>query len=212
MRERLEPGGLERPGMHDQQVVSRFGELRDDRSTDEPCPAQDDGSHERTLRMPGLAIMASTRHTRHIKAPRARVYDALLDPAAVARWRVPSGMTSEVHEFDAREGGALRVSLTYDAPDRSGKTVGRTDTYGGRFVRLVRNELVVEADEFETADPAIGGEMTITISLSDADGGGTELTAIHDGLPSGVSPADNEVGWNEALARLAALVESEPTV
>jgi uncharacterized protein YndB with AHSA1/START domain len=141
-----------------------------------------------------------------IHAPRERVYDALIDPASIARWRVPSGMTSEVHEFDAREGGAVRVSLTYDAPDRAGKTVGRTDTYRGRFVRLVPNELVVEVDEFETHDPALGGEMKITIGLSDSDGG-TELVATHEGLPEGVSPADNETGWREALARLAALVE-----
>lgn len=116
-------------------------------------------------------------------------------------------MTSEVHEFEAREGGAVRISLTYDAPDRAGKTSGRTDTYRGRFVRLVPNELVVEADEFESDDPAMRGEMMTTITLSDADGG-TELVAVHNRLPEGISPADNELGWREALARLAELVES----
>jgi uncharacterized protein YndB with AHSA1/START domain len=151
--------------------------------------------------------VTSTQIRRLIRAPRARVYDALLDPAAVARWRVPAGMTSHVHEFDAREGGALRISLTYDSHERTGKTLNRTDTYHGRFAKLVPNELVVETDEFETADPALRGEMTITISLSDANGG-TELVAVHDGLPRGVSPADNEVGWHEALTRLAAHVES----
>jgi len=54
-----------------------------------------------------------------------------------------------------------------------------SDTYRGRFVRLVANELVVETDEFETDDPALRGEMTIAISLSDA-GGGTEIVGIHD--------------------------------
>ena len=151
--------------------------------------------------------MAATRVTRLIRAPRDRVYDALLDPAAIARWKVPSDMTCEVHELDAREGGALRVSLTYDAPDRAGKTGGRTDTYRGRFVRLVPGELVVEADEFESGDPAMRGEMTSTISLRDAEGG-TELVAVHEGLPPGVAPADNEAGWTEALARLASLVEA----
>jgi uncharacterized protein YndB with AHSA1/START domain len=150
--------------------------------------------------------LPSLRMTKFISAPRERVYDALLDPEAVVRWKVPAGMTSQVHEFNASEGGAIRISLTYDAPDRTGKTQGRTDTYRGRFVRLVPNELVVEADEFETDDPALRGEMMITISLSDADGG-TELVATHDGLPDSVSPADNEVGWRESLARLAALVE-----
>ena len=150
--------------------------------------------------------MTSTRISRVINAPRARVYDALIDPVAVARWRFPADMTCQVHEFDAREGGVLRISLTYDAPQRSGKTAGRTDTYNGRFIRLVRDELVVEADEFETDDPALRGEMTITITLSDADGA-TELVALHERLPRGLSPSDNEIGWNEALTRLAALVE-----
>jgi uncharacterized protein YndB with AHSA1/START domain len=118
-------------------------------------------------------------------------------------------MTCQVHAFDAREGGAVRVSLTYDVPDRAGKTEGRTDTYRGRFVTLVPNELVVEVDEFETDDPTLRGEMTMTIRLADAKGG-TELIAVHEGLPEGLAPADNEAGWVEALARLAALVESSP--
>ena len=154
-----------------------------------------------------MQVMGSTRIRRLIHAPRARVYAALIDPEAVARWRFPAGMTCEVHEFDAREGGSLRVSLTYEAPDRAGKTEGRTDTYRGRFVRLKQDELVVEADEFETDDPAFDGEMVSTITLSDAEGG-TELVAVHEGLPDGVSVADNAAGWNEALARLAALVEA----
>ena len=150
--------------------------------------------------------MASTLISKIITAPRQRVYEALLDPTAVARWRFPAGMTCDVHEFEARVGGKLRISLTYEAPGRAGKTRGRTDTYRGRFVTLVPDELVVEADEFETDDPAMRGEMMITIRLSDAPGG-TELVAVHDGLPEAVSPADNELGWQEALTRLAALVE-----
>jgi hypothetical protein len=66
---------------------------------------------------------------------------------------------------------------------------------------------VVEVDEFETDDPALRGEMTATIRLADADGG-TELVAVHDGVPDAVRPEDNELGWQESLARLAALVES----
>jgi uncharacterized protein YndB with AHSA1/START domain len=71
----------------------------------------------------------STRVTRHINAGRAAVYGALLNPQAVARWRVPEGMTCEVHQFDGREGGAFRISLSYESPDGIGKSSGRTDTY-----------------------------------------------------------------------------------
>ncbi|MGH3728622.1 MAG: SRPBCC family protein [Micromonosporaceae bacterium] len=151
--------------------------------------------------------MATTRVSRRIKAPRASVYHALIDAEAVARWKVPTAMTCQVHEFEGHEGGRFRISLTYDAPDGVGKTTAHTDTYHGRFVKLVPDELVVEVDEFETDDPALRGEMTITISLADADGG-TELVAVHDGLPSGVPPEANEAGWRESLGRLAALVET----
>ena len=151
--------------------------------------------------------MSATHICRRIDAPRAAVYRALLDADAVAHWMVPAGMTSHVHTFDPREGGAFRISLTYDAPTGTGKSTAQTDTYHGRFVTLVPNEQVVEVVEFETADPALQGEMTISFTLTDA-GGGTEVVAVHDRLPPGLSSAENETGWRMSLANLAALVEA----
>ncbi len=116
-------------------------------------------------------------------------------------------MTCHVHAFDAREGGSFRISLTYQAPSATGKTTAHTDTYHGRFVKLVPDKKIVEVDEFETEDPTLRGEMTITVTLADA-GEGTDLVGIHEGLPPGVSPAENETGWRMALAKLAALVET----
>ena len=116
-------------------------------------------------------------------------------------------MTSQVLAFEAREGGTFRVSLTYDAPAATGKTTAHTDTYHGRFGKLVPNEQVVQVVEFETADPALQGEMTITYTLTDADGG-TDIEGIHERLPSGVPPAENELGWRMSLAKLAELVEA----
>jgi len=134
------------------------------------------------------------------------VYRALIDAHAVTTWMVPDGMSSQVHELDAREGGAFRISLTYDAPNATGKTTAHTDTYHGHFVKLVPNALVVEVMEFETADPLMQGEMTVTYTLSDADGG-TDIAAVHEGVPPGVSPADNETGWRMSLGKLAAFLE-----
>ena len=119
----------------------------------------------------------------------------------------PNGMTSQVHVFEPRDGGAFRISLTYEEPTGTGKTTADTDTHHGRFVKLVPNKQVVEVVEFETSDPTMRGEMTITITLTDADGG-TDLLAVHDGLPPGVSPIDNETGWQLSLAKLAALVQA----
>lgn len=148
----------------------------------------------------------STRVSQHIRAPRAAVYRALLDAEAVAAWRVPAGMSARVHEFDAREGGTFRVSLTYDAPDETGKTSARTDTYHGHFRELVPDERVVEVVEFETADQALRGAMTMTTTLHDADGG-TEVLLVHEGIPDAIPAADNQTGTRMALAKLARLVE-----
>ena len=151
--------------------------------------------------------MYSTRVSHHVNAPRAAVYQALLDADAIASWRVPAGMSSHVHQFDAREGGAFRVSLTYDAPDGTGKSAAHTDTYHGRFLRLVPNEQVVEELAFETAEPALQGTMTMTTTLTDA-GAGTDVVIEHRDIPDAIPAADNETGTRMALANLARLVEA----
>jgi uncharacterized protein YndB with AHSA1/START domain len=135
------------------------------------------------------------------------VYRALLDARAIATWRVPTGMTSQVHEFDARQGGSFRISLRYDEPTRTGKTAAHTDMYHGYFLKLVPNEQVVEVCEFETTDPELRGEMTITTTLADVDGG-TNVLVAHEGIPGRVSTIDNVTGTRMALANLAKLVEA----
>jgi hypothetical protein len=74
-------------------------------------------------------------------------------------------------------------------------------------VKLVPDEQVIEVDEFETADPTLQGEMTITFNLADATGG-TDIVAGHADVPTGVSLVDNETGWRMTVDRLAALVEA----
>ncbi|MFF6878500.1 MULTISPECIES: SRPBCC domain-containing protein [unclassified Streptomyces] len=152
--------------------------------------------------------MYTSRVSGHVDAPRAAVYRALVSAQAIARWRVPDGMSGEVHEFDAREGGGFRVSLTYEAPDASGKSAAHTDTYHGHFARLVPDEQVVEVLEFEASDPALRGAMTLTTTLTDARGGGTDVLMVHEGIPDAVPAADNETGTRMALANLARLVEA----
>jgi uncharacterized protein YndB with AHSA1/START domain len=116
-------------------------------------------------------------------------------------------MLAVVEELDPQPGGRIRMTLTYEDPAAAGKTTAHTDTYSGRFMELVPGRLVVEMLEFESDDPALRGEMTITISLRDHHGA-TELTATHDGLPAAVSEEDNRLGWEMSLAKLAALVEA----
>lgn len=146
--------------------------------------------------------------SRIIKAPRAKLYAACLDPDMLARWRAPDRMSGVVHSFDARVGGSYRMSLTYKASKRGsdGKTSSDTDSFTGRFVDLVPDEKIVESIVFESGDPAYAGTMTLTTSLEDVPGG-TNVTMKFDGLPPGIRPEDNETGTRQSLAKLAALVE-----
>jgi len=151
---------------------------------------------------------ASTRVSRIIKAPRRAVYRACLDPDALAAWRVPDSMTGQVQFFEAREGSTFRISLTYQDPEHSpgGKTSVDTDTFQGRFIELVPDEKIVEVIEFESQDPSFAGEMTITTGFTDADEG-TEITVLCQDIPAGIRPEDNETGSEQALKKLATLIE-----
>ena len=71
---------------------------------------------------------------------------------------------------------------------------------------MVLNERVVEVMEFETSNPEMQGEMRSTIELSD-EHAGTRLVALHEGVPRGVAPEDNEAGWRMSLGKLAKLVQ-----
>ena len=150
----------------------------------------------------------STRVSQIVKAPREVVYRAFLDARAVASWLAPNNMRSQVHTFEPREGGAIRMSLTYLDPDDSpgGKTSEDTDTFEGKFIELVPNEKIVWLTVFESDQPDFAGEMHITWSLTDSDGG-TEVTVLCEDIPRGISLEDNELGSRSSLQKLAAFVE-----
>jgi len=147
----------------------------------------------------------STTVRRTVATDRATVYAALLDRDAVARWRVPDGMTGEVHELDPQVGGRIRMSLTYDDAATAGKSGGATDTYTGTYIDLVPGERVVEEIEFESDDADLAGVITMTTTLRDVVGG-TEVEIRMDGLPDAVPPEQNELGTRMALDKLARLV------
>ena len=130
-----------------------------------------------------------------------------------ARWKITSGRS-------AISGAAAPASAKSEATTLIGiealaGLVGRhhvLQRHAGDFVLAEAavakpDEQVVEVLEFEAADPALGGTMTITTTLADA-AGGTHVLVQHDGIPDVVPAADNETGTRMALGKLAALVEA----
>jgi uncharacterized protein YndB with AHSA1/START domain len=153
---------------------------------------------------------AGTRNSKFIQAPREAVYRAFTDPVALAAWLVPGEMTGEVHSFALSVGRGYRMSLYYPASDTAsrGKTAEREDRYTARFMELTPPKSIVEAITFDTDDPALAGEMTMEVTL-DAEDGGTMVSIVFTGIPSGIRPEDNETGTQSSLEKLARYVERE---
>lgn len=151
--------------------------------------------------------MRTDTASRLIKASPETIYRAHLDPAALAEWRPPKGMTGRFDAFDPWSGGRFRMILTYGETSLGrGKSSAREDVVEGRFAELVPNERIVEVVQFESNDPAFAGEMTITTTLR-AVPGGTEVTIRCDDVPEGISASDHEAGLTSSLKNLAEFVE-----
>lgn len=155
-----------------------------------------------------LTQSRSTRTVQIVKAPRAVVYQVFLKPEAVASWLAPDLMSGHMELFEPQVGGKFRMSLTYldQAAAPRGKTTENTDTFEGKFVELRPNEQIVWVVEFESQQADFAGEMKITWSLKDVDGG-TEVAVLFENIPMGIRLEDNELGSRQSLRKLAAYVE-----
>lgn len=158
-----------------------------------------------------MAGGGETRRTdagsRLIKAAPDVIYQALIEPEAVASWRPPQGMRGEVLAFDAREGGTFRMAFIYEDDGGHGKTTDNADVFEGRFAELVPGKRVVELIEFESDDPAFAGTMRIVTSLEPVEGG-TRVTVSCEDVPAGISEDDHRKGIASSLENLAAFVET----
>jgi|GEM_PF-145423 len=134
-----------------------------------------------------------------------RVYEALLDPAALAVWLPPEGTTGTIEDMDAREGGGFRAVLRFEHPDDT-KTTDDTDASVVTFVELVPGRLVVQRVAFETDEERFRGDMRMTWRLEPVHAG-TRVTVSATDVPAGIAQADHEVGLGSSLANLARYLE-----
>jgi uncharacterized protein YndB with AHSA1/START domain len=147
----------------------------------------------------------TSRTTRTIAALPDIVFQAFVDPNLLIQWQAPDNMTAKIHRFDAHPGGSYEVSLFYDDPAITGKTQDNEDRYTATFVELVQPRRIVESIVF-ASDSAPHDPMIMTVEL-DPVGVETRVTISFENLPLGVSPADNDLGTQQSLAKLARLVE-----
>jgi len=129
------------------------------------------------------------RRELQIDASPETVWEFLVDPEKVARWKGMPAMA-----FDPTPGGAFRIEIIPG------------NVASGSFVELERpNRLVYTwgwepgADGPNAVPP---GSSTVEIELVPADGG-TKLLFTHRDLPTAKSAESHGAGWDHYLGRLA---------
>ncbi len=136
---------------------------------------------------------------RVLKAPPARVYKAMIDPAAITKWFPPHGFTCTIHKFEPKVGGTFKMSFT-------NFSTGNGHSFGGKYLEMVPGERLKYDDKFD--DPNLPGEMITTVTLKKVSVG-TELTIVQEGVPAVIPVEACYLGWQECLFLLAKLVEPE---
>lgn len=148
--------------------------------------------------------------SRVINASPQRIYQAYIDPGALAVWLPPKGMTARIDAYDPQEGGSYQFVLTHDHRDHStpGKTSKDSDVVRGRFVELIPNQRIVQTVVFESEDPAFAGEMRMTWTLTPVSEG-TDVAVRCEQVPRGIGHEDHQVGLASTLENLAAFIEGK---
>jgi len=150
----------------------------------------------------------TTQNSKIIRAAPETIYHAFTQPKALEEWLAPDDMTGKVHDFDFKVGGGYQMSLFYPDAEKElkGKTSGKEDRYTARFVELIPNKKIVQAVNFESADPNFSGEMIMEVIFESRDNV-TKVTFLFKDIPKGIKPEDNEEGTISTLEKLAHYVE-----
>jgi len=130
---------------------------------------------------------------RFINAPRERVYRAWTDPAQLKEWWGPEGVRTRKFSADTHVGGKYR----WDLLNQEGEEM----SVFGEYRELIPGKKIVFTWKWDDDDDWKPHNSVVTIELSDRDGG-TELTLIHEKLPSEASRDRHNEGWTSVLDRL----------
>ncbi|MCX7587066.1 SRPBCC family protein [Phenylobacterium sp. 58.2.17] len=107
--------------------------------------------------------------TKLLNHPRERVFAAWMDPAALAAWYGPAGLTIENHETDIREGGVWLFDMV-------GVFEGEVQRFANlmRFLEIVPNERIVA--DYGTPDLDDPDRFRMTVTFDQQAGGKTVVT------------------------------------
>jgi uncharacterized protein YndB with AHSA1/START domain len=130
-------------------------------------------------------------------APPEALFDAWFTREQWQAWIGPEGCQCEVPLLEPKVGGRYSIKMTLS----DGRVIPVEGVF--RIVDRPRNLAF-------TWNWALngGGETLVRLSFR-AIAGGTEVTLIHEGLPTATDRENNGVGWNGTLNKLGRYVRGE---
>lgn len=140
---------------------------------------------------------ASVRIDRHYRAAPEKVWRAWTDPQALSCWFGPGdGPSLVTADLDVREGG--RFVLAFKTPD------GETQQASGDYQTVQPDRLLVFSWAWKGTPERVS---RISIALSPAGDGGTDLSFVHDRFFDDQSRANHERGWQLFFVNLDRFVD-----
>jgi len=126
---------------------------------------------------------------RRIPAPAAELFEAWLNPEAMAQWMRPSKVHRTTATVDARVGGRYEIIMEMES---------RAIPHRGVYITIDPPKRLV----FTWHSPYTGGRDTLVEVDFAASGDHTEVVVTHQQLPEDERTGHNE-GWTSALEKLA---------
>ena len=136
-----------------------------------------------------------------LRAPRERVFEALVEPTALAAWWGPAGFAVPEIEIEPTTGGRYRFRM--QPPE------GELFHLTGEFVEVQPPRLLAYTFRWEPPDPD-DRETTVRLSLDDL-GGRTRLALSQGEFLTGSRLELHRGGWQDSVTKLRRLVEDDGT-
>jgi uncharacterized protein YndB with AHSA1/START domain len=133
---------------------------------------------------------------RVFEATPEELFDAWFEREQWQAWIGPEGCQCEVPLLEPKVGGRYRIQMHLSD--------GREIPVEGEFKTVDRPRSLV----FTWGWALAGGSTLVRLSFKAVEGG-TELTLIHEGLPTPEDREGHGKGWNSALNKLARYVKGE---
>ncbi|WP_108815892.1 SRPBCC family protein [Loktanella sp. Alg231-35] len=151
------------------------------------------------------------RLQRTFDAPIDMVWKMWTDPDLFKQWYGPMGMSVPTAQMDVTVGGTRKINMVMKTPEREMSMwfIGVYKELNAPH-RLVYTESMCQPDGTLIPPQSMGmpegsPDITEVIVTLSTEGGKTQMTMVHVGVPAGTA---GEGGWNQALDKLVEVLSA----